>query len=215
MKTFGIEYLHTKLNRHIKLVASYLDKPEIDFIIRATRLKPYRLFFEQYDERLVLLDWWFDEYGNSLVFNKKKKLRIIEGDLRLDRERIVQTDLYGSLDLSRVSQFSKLAYYLVGYEDERRVEILALYGIDGFLRTFVNQYGTWETYPSLLLGLDTLKFIFNNRDLRLYAEQKNIKNITAPCQRQRAFVSSWPPTKNFALILSEQNGSVLDMIKGI
>lgn len=212
MKTFSIEYLHTKLDRHIKLVASYLERPEIDWIIRSARLKPYRFVFDNFDKKLILHDWWIDEYGNSLVFNKKKKIQIIEGDIRINHSKLVSSDLYGSLEWHRVSQFSKLTYYLHSSED---YEVLGFVGLDGFLRVFSNFEGEWNNYSPLLLGIETLQEIYRNFDLETFIELKNIKNNLNPCLQSRAWVSSWPPTKNFTLILREQNGSVLDTIKGI
>lgn len=214
MNSISIENLYSTLDRHIKLVASYTELPSLDFIIRSTRLKPYSLIFERYHEKLILHNWWIDEYGNSVYLNKKKP-NIIANDLRIDKSKLTSTDLYEHLSIDKVAKISKLVYFLNGKEEDFYSDhiVLSFLGIDGFLRTFVYLYEEWQPYPSLLLGIKTLSSMASNLNIQSFIEIKNKKNIIYPCAKQRAWIGYWPPTKDFVNIIRGQNEFVLDVLQ--
>ena len=47
----------------ILLVQSYTEIPELSFIIKSCRLKPYSYFFKEQSNKIILYSWWFDECG--------------------------------------------------------------------------------------------------------------------------------------------------------
>lgn len=214
MNSISIENLYSNLDRHIKLVASYTELPSLAFIIKSIRLKPYSLIFEKYHERLILHKWWIDEYGNSLILNKKKP-EIILNDLKIDKSKLTSTDLYGHLSIDKVAKISKLVYFFSGKEEDFYSDhmILSFLGIDGFLRTFIYLYGEWIIYPSLLLGVKALSSVASNIDIQSFIEIKNKKNILYPCIKQRAWIGYWPPNREFFNIIKEQNDFVLDVLQ--
>src|SRR5271166_4318481 len=137
MRSPSLERLHAKLSRQIKLVESYTELAGMEFIIKACRLKPYDYVFKGRDSKLILHRWWFDEFGNSLMIDKKVK--IIYNDLLLDRKLIISTDLYYGLSLDRVAKMSKLVH-LVGGKDEDLYQdcyLLTFLGIDDHLRSYL------------------------------------------------------------------------------
>lgn len=213
LKSISTERFHTKISRHINLVSSYTELPELSWIIKSCRLKPYTLLTKEALDTIRLHNWWVDEYSNSLVLDKKKP-SIILNDLKINRNLLVQTDLYEKLSFDKIARISKLAFIMFGLEEDFNSEhyIISFLGLDGFLRTYVYLYGELLRYPNLYLGLKTLGLISKNTDIRTFTELNIKNNIIYPCTRQRSYICSWPPTKGMLAEMKEQNESVLDLI---
>src|SRR5271154_6988006 len=126
MKSLNLDALHSQLHKHIVLAQSYCEIPELVFIIKSCRLKPYNLLFGEKSNKVVLHRQWVDEFSNSLHITKNKSLEISYGDLSLDRKKIISTDLYYGLSLDRVAKMSKLIYVCCGTEEESQQETIFL-----------------------------------------------------------------------------------------
>lgn len=164
MRSRNIEILHIGLRKHILLVKGYTEIKEIEFIIKACRLKPEYTRYKS-SNKLELYRWWIDEYGNSLKVLSNKKVEIRYNDLELDRSKIVSTDLYYGLSISKVVLMSKLAYIYIAEREGERWHMISLYGIDNYLRTYIYDEG-WKQVSSLCLGLKNLKRMNNNKDIQ-------------------------------------------------
>src|SRR5579864_1336203 len=175
MRSPSIEWLHAKLDRRIRLASSYTDVPELEFIIRACRLKPYDYIFEEKGTKISLHKWWFDEFGNSLDIIKSKKIRIVYNDLRLDRKSVICTDLYAGLSLDRVAKMSRLAYIIVGKDEDEYQDccLLTFLGLDEHLRTYLYWQGEWQQVSPLLLGMKDLKNLASKLDVKHYQMTEN------------------------------------------
>src|SRR5271166_3032682 len=118
MKTHSLEFLHTKIEKSIRLVQSYTEIPYLGALIRACRLKPYDYVFGNRTETTLLHRCWFDEYGNSLNITRHKKIKLMYGDLHIDRNKIVSTDLYYGLSMDRITKMSRLLYVCAGKDED-------------------------------------------------------------------------------------------------
>lgn len=204
MRSPSIERLHHQLQRHIKLVESYTEIKGMEFIIKACRLKPYDYLFGEKKEKLFLHRWWVDELGNSLVL-KKKKVIITYNDLRLDRQKIVSTDLYYGLSLPNVAKMSRLIHLVAGQDEDLLQEcyFLTFLGIDEHLRSYLYWYGEWQQVSPLLMGMKSLELLANHTDIKHYHQLGKKENSAMPCVNGKTWLSSSPPSEAF-----------LDMIKG-
>src|SRR5579864_9284612 len=101
MRSPSIEFFHAKIDKLIRLAASYTDMKELEFIIKACRLKPYTYVFQGRSGKITLHRWWYDEFGNSLNITKHKKINIVYNDLSLNKRDIISTDLYYGLSIDR------------------------------------------------------------------------------------------------------------------
>ena len=84
-------------------IASYLQNKLIKDIIIKCRLKPYK-YNAGFNRKLILRKHWVDEFGNSLIL-EKKRIKIIENDVTLEDWSIKQSDMYCGLSLDKI--FSK------------------------------------------------------------------------------------------------------------
>jgi hypothetical protein len=54
MRSPSIEWLHAKLDKQVRLAASYSEVAELEFIIKACRLKPYDYIFDDRSDKIIL-----------------------------------------------------------------------------------------------------------------------------------------------------------------
>jgi hypothetical protein len=207
MKSPSLETLYADLHRSILLVQSYTDVPELAFIIKSCRLKPYSYFFEGKTNKITLHSWWFDEFGNSLKL-KNKKIKIVYGDLLLDRRKIICTDLYAGLSLDKVIKMSKFAQIISGRDEDIYQDclILSLLGIDNYLRTFLYLYGEWQQVSPLTIGLKNLKTIVNHHDIQYFRDLTIKENNPLPCMEARVWLTCLPSKKDLLDLLDKQCG---------
>lgn len=215
MRSPSIEWLHAKLDKHIRLAASYTDKPELDFIIRSCRLKPYDYVFDNRSEKIVLYKWWFDEFGNSLELIDSKHIQITYNDLRLDRKRLVTTDLYCGLSLDRVVKMSKLIHLVSGKDEDTYQDCCTLnfLGIDDHLRSYLYWYGVWQQVSPLIIGVKSLKTIANHVDVKHYHQLGNKENSAIPCIAGTAWLSYLPASSAFVSDLNKQSEMLATLLK--
>ena len=208
MKSLSIESIYYKLNRNILLAQSYTEIPELSFIIKSCRLKPYSYFFENKTNKITLMRWWFDEFGNSLKITKKKILKVIQGDLSLDKSKIICTDLYYGLSLDKAIKISKLAYLCYGQDEDEYQDclLMSLLGIDNYLRTYLYMYGDWRHISPLLIGIKNLKLIAKHTDIQYFHEFSIKENAGLPCQEARIWLTCLPANTEFLKTLEKQCG---------
>lgn len=207
MKSPSLESIYAQLDKHILLAQSYSEIGELAFIIKACRLKPHSYIFEDKNSKLVLHNWWFDEFGNSVKITKHKKLKVIYNDLELTNNKIVCTDLYYGLSLDKVIKMSSLAFVCAG-KDEDLLEdycMISFLGLDHHLRTYIYMYGEWSQVSPLLLGLKNLKTIGKHAHLDHFIELVIKENVPAPCALGRAWLTCLPVSHDFLQILGKQS----------
>lgn len=214
MRSPSIEWLHAKLERHIKLVQSYTEVEAMEFIIKACRLKPYSYIFEGRDNKLILHRWWFDEFGNSLKIIKNKNIHVIYNDLKLDRKKIVSTDLYYGLSLDKIAKMSKLIYLVAGKDEDLYEDcfLLTFLGIDNHLRSYLYWYGEWQQVSPLLLETKHLKIIFSHLDLNGYHQMGLKENFPIPCILGQAWLSCLPVDQEFLDVVKKHYEILLPIL---
>jgi hypothetical protein len=187
-KTVNIERFYVEIERLILTAKGYTELDHFPFLIKMCRLKPYQLLFGDKSWKISLHRHWIDEFGNSLLINRKKKLEIRLHDLRIDRNELVSSDLYGELAINKLASMSKLAFFLIGEE----YGIISFLGIDNYLRTSIFINGNWKVCSSLYLGLRVLRAMAVNEELPSFKEWKVKETIIYPCGIHRAFLTSLP-----------------------
>lgn len=212
MRSPSIERLHAKLDKQIRLLESYTEIKGLEFIIKACRLKPYSYIFEERDDKISLQRWWFDEFGNSLEFIKKKAV-LTFNDLRLNRNKIICTDLYYGLSLDKVAKMSKLVYLVAGKDEDLYQDcfIITFLGIDNHLRTYLYWYGDWQKVSPLIIGMRDLKKLSDNLDIKYFHKIKNNSGI--PCISSQAWISYLPPSQEFLDVIKNQCEILLPILK--
>jgi hypothetical protein len=206
MRSPSLEFLYAKTEKLINLVQSYTERENLSFLIKACRLKPYDYVFGGRSDNIVLHRWWFDEYGNSMELVKNKRIKLVFGDLRLDREKIISTDLYHGLSLDRVIKMSKLVYLCAGKDEDLYQDcfLLSFLGVDNYFRTYLYWYGEWQQVSPLTLGMKHLKLLLNNADIKTFRQLGNSENLPIPCISGQTWLSYLPPSKDFLGIISKQ-----------
>jgi hypothetical protein len=214
MKSPSLESIYASLEKSLRLIESYTEIPKLAFLFRACRLKPHSYFFEKKDNKIILYAWWFDEFSNSIKLTKSKKLKIIYGDLSLDRDKVTCTDLYYGLSIKKILKISKLAFISCGTDEDMYQDcaLISLLGIDDYLRTYLYVYGYWQQVSPLFLGIKNLKIIAKNLDLRGHQELSKSEN-RLPCTVARTWLTCVPISEEFSDILDKQCGIVLSAFK--
>lgn len=201
MKSISIENLYNKIHRKILLVESYTEQKDLGFLMKMSRVKPFG------DLSLSLEKKWFDEHGNTLNIVKNKRLKIIEGDLSIDKSALVCTDLYDGLPIHKVAKISKLVYVLTGKDEDLGEDhlIIAFLGIDNYLRVYYIYNEQMAMCSPLNLGMKVLRSIVENRDIKYYLQLNNNEPVLFPCNGQKSWISFYPPPNKFLESVSKEN----------
>jgi hypothetical protein len=209
----SLDALYIQLNKHILLAQSYSEIPELFFIIKGCRLKPYEVIFEG-SKKLVLHRWWIDEFGNSLKITKNKKIEIKYGDLSFDRERIICTDLYYGLSLDKITKMSKLVYICAGADEDIHQEsyFLTFLGIDNYLRSYMYLYEEWQIVSPLLLGTKNLRLLGRNSDIKYFKHFSNSKTLPIHCVSSESYLSSLPISTEFRSVIAKKYDKLLEIL---
>ena len=215
MRSPSIEWLHAKLDKQIRLTESYTEIEGLSFIIRACRLKPHDYIFSERDNKLTLHKWWFDEFGNSFIITKNKKIDIIYNDLRLDRKKIVCTDLYHGLSIDNVAKISKSVYLVLGKDEDLYQDccLITFLGIDDHLRSYLYWYGEWQQVSSLLIGIKSLKYLVSHLGIKYYLQVENKEKSAVPCASEQTWISCLPAAQSFLSEIDKQSEVVANVLK--
>lgn len=206
MKSPSLDKFYTQIDRHILLAQAYTEIKSLFFIIKACRLKPYDYVFSKRDDKLILFRKWFDEFGNLFEISTNKRIKISYNDLSLNRDKIVSTDLYYGLSLDKVAKISKLSYVFLGKEEDSYQDciLIAFLGIDNYLRVFVLEDEDWKQISPLVLGINNLKFIGANRDIKYFREHPIKENAPIPCLAPEAWLTYMPSNRVFAALIERR-----------
>jgi|ERR1700686_2452102 len=205
MKSPSLDALYSKLDKHILLAQAYTEIPELSFIIKTCRLKPCDYIFGKRNNKTVLYKLWFDEFGNTLNI-KNKKIEIVYNDLSLNSNQIISTDLYYGLSLDKIAKISQLLYLSAGIDEDLLQEcfFLSFLGIDNYLRSYMYLYGEWQQVSSLLLGLENLKLLSSQTDIKYFRNFPNQKNCPIACHSHQEWISCVPVSQSFLEIIKKQ-----------
>ncbi len=208
----SINHFYSKIERHIDLVTAYTGIHELSFIIKSCRLKPYKFLFEDRNNKLEVLNTWCDEFGNTLEINKNKEIKILFNKLQINKNKIISTDLYEKLDIDKIYKFSKILYLFNGKDEDLNKEcaMVGLLGVDNFLRCHMYLYDEWSLVSPLYLGIDNIKNISNNLNLKYFIEINN--NFPIPCSSGNAWISSIPIHQDLVVQINQRNSLVMSNI---
>jgi hypothetical protein len=212
-QTKSVDKFYLTFDKSIALTSAYLEDPSIDFIIRSCRMKPYDIIYKEYNKKIKFHSKWVDENGNTLEIIKKK-VSISNNNINLDKSLLVKTDIYENLPIYKIAKISKFAFFIFG-KDEDLLEdhtIMTFLGLDGFFRSYCLLFGQWTKIPTTYLGLNFLKLIFQNLDLKRFVEVK-LKNKPYPCKRSRGFLSSMPACPEMVRLIRDISEPTFDILK--
>ena len=202
------------INKTILLAKGYTEIDELPFIIKACRLRPYDYIFNRKRfNKLQLCRHWVDEYYNSLKITGKS-LKITLNDLMLDKTKITCSDLYYGLTIDKIVKISKLAYVMVGRDEDLNENccLISLLGIDDYLRTYLLLYGEWQQVSPLMLGIVGLKDIEAYLDIKHFKKLLNRKNSTIPCVKPLAWITYMPANKKLINTIERYVGIDLSIL---
>lgn len=208
MKIFSSDYWYEKLDKSIKLAEAFTQAEGLSFIIKACRLKPYDVIYGDSKFNVKLHKHWIDEHGNSLKIIKNKRIKITFNDLIQEKKNIVCTDFYYNLSIDKIIKMSKLLYVFSGKEDvlDSNCIYLCFLGIDNYLRCYLYLYDEWSQISPLYLGMNNLKLISKNHDIKYYLEISNsYKNYPTACHTGKSWLTSLPVSSKLADILEQNN----------
>lgn len=215
MRTLSLENFNYKINRKILLVEGYSEIRHLANIIKYSRLKPYDYFFTKINNTsTVLYKRWFDEFGNSLFIDDKQKHKIIFNDLSLDRDRIISTDLYYGLSLSKIAKISKAVHIFIGIDEDLNQDAILInfLGIDNFFRTYLYMYGKWQIVSPLICGIKNLRTFMINKKIEEFKEFKIKEKNKLPCAFEQSWITSMPVSESFASLLKIKGKGLVDFL---
>src|ERR1700733_194693 len=158
MKTIDLETFYKRIKGHINLVGAFFERKEISNIIKLCRMKPYSLWKNELKPKTQLEKHWADEFGNSLIFDDKKNIKILMNDTSLESDTTVSTDLfYNNWDW--IKENCKSVCLMQGMYFSKRLEIITFFGEDEYLRSFIIYNGERNRISSLTLGIKSLEEI--------------------------------------------------------
>ena len=210
MKSPNIESLYAALNKQIKLVESYSEINKLAFIIKACRLKPAD-YMANRSPNIVLYRKWYDEFGNSFNLTKNKKVQIIIGDLSIKSKSC--TDIYYGLSILKVSKMSKLVFVSFGKDDDIHDDccVITFLGVDNYLRSYMYLYEDWQQISSLMLGIENLKIIAKNLDIKYFNKLLKRKNSCMPCITSQTWLSFMPVSNEFTELIRQECNYILPL----
>lgn len=217
MVAHSIEWLHTTLNKNIKVVKAFTGIKELPFILTACRMKPVEYMQNKGKENNAFYDYWFDEFGNTLKITNGKiqKLFITYNDLRLNKElRDISTDLYYGLSLDRVVKMSKQVMIWYGKDEDKFDEkcyLLTFLGLDDHLRSYLHWYGEWQQVSPLWLGVVNLRRMGKTK--KIADEPLNQKDCPFPCVGAGGWLSFMPLSEDLLDALKKDCEELWEILK--
>jgi hypothetical protein len=211
----SIEWVHAKLEKHMRLVEGYSNIKGLAWILKACRMRPFD-YVVSYQNTIVLHNQWQDEFGNLLTIDKDRKVVITYQDLRL-LGKTSCTDLYYGLSIEKVIKISRQVMVVYG-KDEDLLEdcaLLIFLGLDEHYRAYLQWHGEWSQVSPLLVGVPTLRFMAKHAKDRGFFPYRKKENTIAPCVRGGALLTSLPTTgRPFAKVLGKKRSELLEFLRG-
>ena len=216
-KVQSLDAFYVKHQRLLLLVKGHTEIDYLEVIIRMCRLKPFEFFLNKERAKVKLHKHWIDEFGNSVFLKKSNQYRsterfkILLDDLAIDRSYIINTDLYGGLSIYKTYLMSQSAFILIGKDKEtnQNYYMLALFGIDNYLRLFIFRNEEWIRYSPAYLGYEVLRE-FTGEPIKLFYELKQ-KMMTTSCAVIQKWLTSVPIPEELKQQLPDE---ILQQLKG-
>lgn len=186
----SINDIYVHLSRCIKLLSIYTGNKKISSIIKMCRLKPVN--YINSGRRLtktILYDKWVDEFGTTLNL-KNKKFKVILNDTSITDT--VNTDMYYGYSINNISKISSNAYLFRSNEED--ISCVWFYGIDKFIRCFMNHGDGWYYVSPLIFGTKVIERIIGNLNNNIGF---NFKNEPIGCDDGMAWLYSLPVSGDF------------------
>mgnify|MGYP001586832126 CR=1 FL=1 len=214
MKTQSLNSIYHNISKQISLVESYTEIKDLSYIIKSCRLKPYDYLFKKKSPNLILYKWWVDEYGNSFKLNGKR-VELTFNDLKVNKNNLVNTDLYSGLSIDNVLKISKLAYINTGVDEElyQKYYHINLLGIDNYLRSYLYMYDNLESIAPLTLGIKNLKLLAHHKDIKYFLTFKKKENNPIPCLQPEQWISSLPAHQDFIQEMNKHHPVIYNIFK--
>jgi hypothetical protein len=189
MNKVGIDKFYDRHRGYVNVTAGYLSEKRIPFILKSCRLRPYASLSAPLPTTPQLERWWVDEFGNSFMVGKNKRVSLRYGDLKIERSKLQTTDLYANVSIRDLYTISRFLYICVAEFDVVRdalvqtipspvtsgngqgnnlIYILSFLGRDNFFRTRLLYRDQEDKISTLYLGYKLLKMIATYTDIRYY-----------------------------------------------
>jgi hypothetical protein len=160
IKNTDLETFYNRIDGRIQLIGSYLNNSDkLPKIIKSCRLKPYSIFSDHFQNKVVFEPHWVDEFGNSLKI-KNKSFNIILNDTEINKNTKISSDLFFGNSIEVIAKNSKCVL-VINFECNQRCYLVSFYGNDGYLRCFF-YYKVIAQISPVLLGINTLVDFFEN-----------------------------------------------------
>lgn len=187
MSSNSLDQLHEKIKDKIHAVGSFKENKFYSWLIKSCQLRP----FSYRKQNVSLEKKWFDSNNNILDLTEKPT--IIFGSLEISYSE--EIDLYKNSSFHELYIGAKLIFILEGKDEDLNMDhfVISFLGKDDKLRTFVYIYNNlYRKFTSLELGLEILKIIYVNRNIKNWISVPNIKNPPWPCKEHGAWLSCFP-----------------------
>lgn len=157
MKKTDFDSYSKRIDKYAKLVSSYLEDDYYYKLIKVCRLKPYEKI--KVNSKLKLINHWVDEFGNSLLIDKKN-VSILIGDIKLFQDIKIKTDIMFNMSIEEVKNNSRALYFGVA---EHYYE-LCFRGADNYLRSYMAFDNELQVISSLLFDRKIIEEILDFKD---------------------------------------------------
>ncbi len=215
MRILSPENWYSRLEKQIKLFEAHMEVKEFSFIAKSCKLKPYDVIYKKANFGLKLHKHWVDEYGNSIIIGRNGKLKIEYNTLLIDKNKIVNTDLYYNISIEKIVKISKLAYIFCGKEDvEEGICIyLCFLGLDDCLRCYAYMHQEWRQVSPLWIGLFNLKMLAKNLDIKYYLNFKsNNLNLPPYCLSGMGWITYLPMSEAIVKELTLHSNNIINNV---
>ena len=210
----SIEWLHAKMEKHMRLVEGYSNINGLMWMLKACRMKPFDYKIKATGNNIILHYQWQDEFGNILTIDKEKNISITYQDLRL-WGKTGCTDLYYGLSLEKVIKISRQVMVAFGKDEDLNEDcaLLVFLGLDEYYRAYLQWHGEWNQVSPLLAGMKVLRFMSNYSEYRGFLRYRKKVNSIIPCVSGQAWLTSLPAGRPFAKALSGKRPELAKMLR--
>ncbi len=115
--------------------------------------------------------------------------------------------MYYGLSIYKIIKISKLAHILI--EDD--CFIFTLLGIDNFFRSYLFSENELIQVSPLLLGIENLKLIYQNLDIKYFIGLPK-KEIITPCQESSSWLTYLPANNIFIKLMERQSNIISSLL---
>jgi len=211
MILWNIDLYINKLEKNILLVEAFTELKELKNVIKYCRLKPLE-FLEKNKREIKLYRKWIDEFGNSILIKKNKKIETIVNDVSAFKYKKT-TDLYYGIGLDKILKISKNAL-IIKYIDEDNIEnfLLCFLCIDNYLRCYHINDNEYEQISPLYAGINNIRKFAKN--LNITKHKKIIINgFKIPCKDVVGWICLTPFDDSFLKDVEAKSVTLANILK--